>query len=62
VPHRSRADDGGRDRRVAQYEGDGHLDEGHARLVGQPTQCVGRLELALVGGQRHVEAVDKPLA
>ena len=59
--HRPGADDGGRDCRVAQYEGDGHLDERHAGLLGQPTESLGRLELALVGGQLHVEAVDEPL-
>jgi hypothetical protein len=41
---------------VIEDQGDGHLDERHASVLGGPCELLDRFELALVLGQRHVEA------
>src|SRR5258707_1246502 len=61
VLHRPRADDGGGYRGVAEDEGDRHMDQGDARLLGQLGQLLSGIQLALVGLQRHIEAVGEPL-
>src|SRR5215217_4819515 len=59
--HRPRADDRGGHGRVADHEGQRHLDQRHARLVRQLAQSIGGVELALVAGQRHVVAAGDHL-
>ena len=59
--HRARPDDRGGDRGVVEHEGDGELDEGDAGLVGELRELLDGVELALVGGQREVEALGQPL-
>ena len=60
--HRARADDRGGHGGVVDDEGDGQLDQRHARVVGHLRELLDRLELALVLRQRHVEARGEALA
>ena len=60
--HGARADDRRGDRRVVDDEGDGQLDQREAGVVGDLGELLDGFELALVLGQRHVEARGQPLA
>src|SRR5688572_21708948 len=59
--HRARADDGGGHARVVGDERDGELDQRDAGVVGDAGELLDRFELALVLGQRHVEARHEAL-
>ena len=61
VLHRARADDGRGHGGMADHEGQRHLDQRDAGLVGQAAEGVGRVELGLVLGQRQVVAVGDHL-
>ena len=61
VLHRARADDRRGDRRVADHEGERHLDQAEAGLLRDGGQGVGGVELALVLRQRHVVALGHHL-
>ena len=50
------------DRRMVHHKRQRHLDQRHPRLLGQPGQSVGDVELALVLRQRHVVASRDPLS
>src|SRR3954454_5019510 len=56
VLHRPRADDRRRHRGMADDEGERHLDERDARLLGQDRQLLDGIHLALVLRHGHVEA------
>ena len=58
----ARPDDGRGHRRVVDHEGDRELDERYAGAVGDPGELLDGLELALVLGQRHVEARRQSLS
>jgi hypothetical protein len=62
VVDRAGANDRRNDRRVAQDEGDGQLDQADGGLFGEPGEGFGGVELALVLRQGTVEPVGQTLA